>query len=126
MASDVLLEKYETEDRFREAYPNVNISKPRYRDAGQHTYLLFAASQIDLLRMLEDRAVTTAGAILAMRVMRKRSTIYFKFHCPQLVDMAMKHRETSEEDVFAAIDSALSTVVKRIAEQSKTARPLGA
>ncbi|MBN8509805.1 MAG: GIY-YIG nuclease family protein [Burkholderiales bacterium] len=117
VASDVLLGAYGTKEKFLDAYPQVELRAASYRDAGQQASSLFAQSQLDMLAMLEDPAVTRAAAVLAMRIMRKRSTIYFKFHCPQLVDLALQHRDGSEEDLDSAIDSELNAFCDAVKER---------
>ena len=42
-----------------------------------------------MAELLADESVSKAAAMLALRVMRKRATIYAKFHCTQLADLAL-------------------------------------
>jgi hypothetical protein len=89
VASDVLAESFATEKALQVAFPSINIAKRQYRDAGQHQVTLFANDERSMKAILEHKAVQRAAASLALRVMRKRATIYSKFHCKQLADFAM-------------------------------------
>jgi len=106
VASDVLFDAYGSEQKFKEAHPDIDVRQAGYRDAGQHCVGLTAYVQDDLLRLLDDEAVAKAAATLCVRLMRKRATIYSKFHCPQLVDHALGLRALPQDELdalFAAI-----------------------
>ncbi len=89
VASDVLSEAYENDESLMAAFPSSEIIRREYRDAGQHQITLWAGDEQSLSVLLEDKIVQKAAATLALRVMRKRATIYSKFHCKQLADLAM-------------------------------------
>lgn len=98
VASDVLFGAYGGEARFQHAHPHVEVRRVAYRDAGQHQVNLVAHIQDDMFDLLNDKAVTQAAAELCVRLMRKRATIYSKFHCPQLVDAALELRVMENEE----------------------------
>ena len=98
VASDVLFAAFGSEANFQQAYPQIVVRRIAYRDAGQHQVNLFALSQHDMFDLLNDEAVTNAAAELCVRLMRKRATIYAKFHCPQLADAALKLRAIEDEE----------------------------
>lgn len=89
VASDVLSEAYENDELLMAAFPSIEIIRREYRDAGQHQITLWAGDEQSLGVLLEDKVVQKAAATLTLRVMRKRATIYSKFHCKQLADLAM-------------------------------------
>lgn len=89
VASDVLSEAFPTDDALMTAFPTIEIVRREYRDAGQHQITLHANSECSIAAILQHIAVRRAAATLARRVMRKRATIYTKFHCKQLADVAM-------------------------------------
>ncbi|WP_162911023.1 GIY-YIG nuclease family protein [Azohydromonas sediminis] len=120
VASDILYEKFGTESKFAEAHPEVIVRSSTYRDAGQHQVSLTCATQIELIEPLTDSAVILAAATLALRVMRKRSNIYFKFHCPQLVEEAMRYREKTEEEVNAELDEVIEGLIAKFNEKAKS------
>lgn len=90
VASDVLSETYENDEMLMASFPSIEIIRREYRDAGQHQITLWAGDERSLKMLLEDKAVQQSAATLALRVMRKRATIYSKFHCKQLADLAIK------------------------------------
>lgn len=89
VASDVLSETYENDESLMTAFPSIEIIRREYRDAGQHQITLCAGDERSLKILLEDKAIQQSAATLALRVMRKRATIYSKFHCKQLADLAI-------------------------------------
>jgi hypothetical protein len=97
VTSDVLFEKYGDEAEFHRAHPHIEVRRVAYRDAGKHQVNLVAHIQDDMFDLLNDKAVTQAAAELCVRLMRKRATIYSKFHCPQLVDTVLELRAMGSE-----------------------------
>ena len=89
VASDVLSETFPTDDALATAFPSMEVIRREYRDAGQHQITLHADNEQCMQAILRHKAVRRAGAALALRVMRKRATIYAKFHCKQLAGVAM-------------------------------------
>jgi hypothetical protein len=98
VAADVLFSNFGSEESFAHAHPHVEVRKLRYRDAGQHQVNLGTGIQNDMLALLRDSRVTQAAGVLCLRLMRKRASIYSKFHCAQLVDLALgMHQLPAEE-----------------------------
>ena len=89
VAEDVLLEHWGSLKRFSKAFPFAQISYIGYRDAGQHQVTFQTNGGAPMEQLLADPGVTKAAAALTLRVMRKRATIYGKFHCTQLADSAL-------------------------------------
>lgn len=89
VAEDVLLQEWDSVDALVEIYPFVDVVRRGYRDAGQHQVTLHVQGNDAMAELLADESVSKAAAMLALRVMRKRATIYAKFHCPQLADLAL-------------------------------------
>ncbi len=90
VAEDVLLQEWDSVDALVKIYPFVEVVRRGYRDAGQHQVTLHLQGSDAMEELLADESVSKAAATLALRVMRKRATIYAKFHCPQLVDWALE------------------------------------
>lgn len=90
VASDVLSETFPTDESLVTTFPSIELVRRDYRDAGQHQISLHAGSEQCMNEILGHEAVRRAAATLAMRVMRKRATIYTKFHCKQLAGIAME------------------------------------
>jgi hypothetical protein len=65
---------------------DIEVLETNYRDAGQHQVMLHANTVDALESLLRTEVVRSAAAALALRVMRKRATIFNKFHCPQLAE----------------------------------------
>ncbi|SEF80927.1 GIY-YIG nuclease family protein [Nitrosomonas ureae] len=86
VASDVLSDTFKTDKSLIDFFPSVEIIRRQYRDAGQHQITLWAADEQSFAILLQHRTVQEAAALLALRVMRKRATIYSKFHCKQVAD----------------------------------------
>lgn len=88
VASDILSSSFADDREILDAFPSVQIFRRQYRDAGQHQVTLHADNEDAMTALLENDAIRKAAATLALRVMRKRGTIYAKFHCKQLADLA--------------------------------------
>jgi hypothetical protein len=89
VAEDVLLGHWISLDKLVKAFPFVEAEHCRYRDAGQHQVRLHVYDDAPMEKLLSDPGVSKAAAALALRVMRKRATIYGKYHCPQLANLAL-------------------------------------
>ncbi len=89
VASDVLSEAFATDEDIYAAFPTIEIFRRQYRDAGLHQVTLHASDELSMKAVLEHNTVRQAAATLALRVMRKRGTIYAKFHCKHLADLAL-------------------------------------
>lgn len=89
VAEDVLLEHWGSLKHFSEVFPFAHILRRGYRDAGQHQVTFQTCLGADMEILLANPGVTKAAAALVLRVMRKRATIYGKFHCTQLADSAL-------------------------------------
>lgn len=89
VAEDILLEHWASLDELAKAFPFVEIVRTEYRDAGQHQVSLHTYGGTPMERLLIDPGISKAAAVLGLRVMRKRATIYGKYHCAQLADQAL-------------------------------------
>lgn len=90
VAEDVLLEHWKSISRLEKKYPSLRVERCDYRDAGQHQARLFCQGDAAFMEvLLHDPGVSKAAAALVLRVMRKRATIFGKYHCPQLADLAL-------------------------------------
>lgn len=89
VASDVLYDALGGQNRFRSVFPQIELVQRQYRDAGQYQISLHAHDEPALKQLMENQAVRQAAAALALRVMRKRATIYSKFHCQQLAELIL-------------------------------------
>ncbi len=90
VAEDVLLEHWKSINRLKKKYPFLKVERSDYRDAGQHQLrILCRGGAASMEVLLQDPGVAKAAATLALRVMRKRATIFGKYHCPQLADLAL-------------------------------------
>lgn len=89
VASDVLAETFPTDESLLTTFPSIKLVRRDYRDAGQHQISLHAGSEQCMKEVLRHETVRRAAATLAMRVVRKRATIYSKFHCKQLAGVAI-------------------------------------
>ena len=105
VASDVLFDAYGSEAEFQRAHPHIAVRHITYRDAGQHQVNFEAYLRNDMFDLLNDGAVIKAAAELSVRLMRKRATIYSKFHCPQLVDAALGLREMESKEFEKLVDA---------------------
>lgn len=86
VASDVLFGTFNNEELLQDFFPSVEIINRNYQDAGQHQLTLCASDELSFRTLLQHGVVQQAAAMLALRVMRKRATIYSKFHCQQLAN----------------------------------------
>lgn len=89
VASDVMSKTFKNDKAIQKEFPDVELIRRDYRDAGQHQLSLHAYDLTTLKALLGNSAVKEAAAVLALRVMRKRATIYSKFHCKQLADSVL-------------------------------------
>lgn len=89
VAEDILLERWKSLDALAKAFPFVEIVRRQYRDAGQHQVGLHVYDGDAMEALLSNTGISRAAAVLTVRVMRKRATIYGKYHCPQLADAAL-------------------------------------
>lgn len=90
VAEDVLLEHWKSINRLKQKYPFLRLERSDYRDAGQHQVrLLCQGASASMEVLLHDPGISKAAATLVLRVMRKRATIFGKYHCPQLADLAL-------------------------------------
>ena len=89
VASDVLSDTFKTDKSLMDFFPSVEIVRRQYRDAGQHQVTLWAADEQSFAAILRHGAVQHSAASLALRIMRKRATIYSKFHCKQMANCAI-------------------------------------
>ncbi len=90
VAEDVLLEHWKSIDTLKEKYPFLSVERTNYRNAGQYQVRLFCQGTSESMKaLLLDPGISKAAATLVLRVMRKRATIFGKYHCPQLADLAL-------------------------------------
>jgi hypothetical protein len=89
VASDILSEHFATDREILGYFPSIEIHRREYQDAGQHQITLCANALDSLKAILGHKAIQCAAGSLALRVMRKRATIYSKFHCKQLAELAL-------------------------------------
>lgn len=93
VAEDILLEHWASLDELTATFPFVEIVRAGYRDAGQHQVRLHTRDGAPMERLLTDPGVSKAASALVLRVMRKRATIYGKYHCVQLVNSALSDHD---------------------------------
>ncbi|NMM26054.1 MAG: GIY-YIG nuclease family protein [Glaciimonas sp.] len=89
VAEDVLFEYWSSLDELLKAFPFIEIVRTGYRDAGQHQISLQTYGGAPMEQLLTDPGISKAAAVLALRVMRKRATIYGKYHCVELANRAL-------------------------------------
>ncbi len=89
VAEDVLIAHWPSAKKLMRTFPFLQIERRDYRDAGQHQLTLVCEHGASMEQLLADPGISKAAATLALRVMRKRATIYCKYHCPQLADLAL-------------------------------------
>jgi hypothetical protein len=89
VAEDVLVEEWPSPKKLMRTFPFLQIERRDYRDAGRHQLTLVCEHGTAMEQLLEDPGISKAAATLVLRVMRKRATIYSKYHCPQLADLAL-------------------------------------
>jgi hypothetical protein len=75
---------------FRRRHRGVEVEDSAYRDAGAQQARLRFASEQAAAHLLFDPGVQRAAGALALRVMRKRATIFGKYHCKPLADRALR------------------------------------
>ena len=83
---EVLMEHWPDPDSFSINYPSLVWFDRSYRDAGQNQVTFLSNNLDEVSRLLNDPGFCQAAASLNLRVMRKRSNLYAKYHCPQLID----------------------------------------
>jgi hypothetical protein len=93
VAEDVLLEHWRSEDELIAAFPFIQILKRGYRDAGRHQIGLGVSNGASMELLLADAGIAKAASALTLRVMRKRATIYGKYHCVQLANLALSSND---------------------------------
>lgn len=107
VASDVFYEGFGNLEAFELEHPDVSVNTaPSYRDGGRLVIQLVAYTQNCMINLLLDQRVTKAAAMLCLRLMRKRPTIFSKFHCPQLASAALSYRKLSDEELAEKIEAA--------------------
>jgi hypothetical protein len=89
VAEDVLLAHWKSLNRLRKAFPFLRVERTEYRDAGQYQLRLLCEDGTPMERLLADPGISKAAATLVLRVMRKRATIFGKYHSPQLANLAL-------------------------------------
>lgn len=89
VAEDILLEHWVSLDELIKTFPYVEVYHRGYRDTGQHQVSLHAYGSAPMEQLLVDPDISRAAAMLTLRVMRKRATIYSKYHCVQLANRAL-------------------------------------
>lgn len=96
VASDELLRGFGGLWRFKLAHPGVSLQSSDYRDGGQHQFRLYCEGARQMTALLRDERVRRAAGALTLRVMRKRATIFRKYHCKQLADQAYDLQEDGD------------------------------
>ncbi len=84
IASDILIQRWKSIEQFKSSFPFIEVFETSYRDAGQHQLSLETRGISNLPKLLNDESIQIASAHLNLRVMRKRATIYSKYHCNDL------------------------------------------
>ena len=86
VASDILFGRDGLMERrkFRTELPFVSMSKGRYKDGGQYQITLKARGENNIRKLINNKSVQNAAAHFNLRLMRKRPTIYSKYHCSDL------------------------------------------
>jgi hypothetical protein len=92
VAEDILLEHWASLDELVKAFPFVEVVHRGYRDAGKHQVSLHTYDGAPMEQLLMAPGISKAAAVLCLRVMRKRATIYGKYHCVQLANRALSGR----------------------------------
>jgi putative acetyltransferase len=100
VACDVLDREFGSRSGFEQAFPAVEVMPSDYRDAGPFQVRLWPrleqAGVEPLELLLQHPGVQRAAAALVLRVMRKRATIYGKYHCKQMADTVLDRLEDVE------------------------------
>jgi hypothetical protein len=89
VAKDTVIEQWGSLSSLKRAFPFVEIVHRGYRDAGRNQVSLHVYKNAPMEKLLGDPGVSKAAAMLNLRVMRKRATIYGKYHCTQLANRAL-------------------------------------
>jgi hypothetical protein len=89
VAKSTLVAKWGSLRSFNRSFPFAEIVDCEYRDAGGDQVGLHVYDNGPMEDLLADRHVCQAAAILNLRVMRKRATIYCKYHCSQLASRVL-------------------------------------
>lgn len=89
VTEDVLTQHWPSLRKLKKTYPFLDIERSAYKDAGQHQLRIVCNADAPMKLLLQDPSISIAAATLTLRVMRKRATIYGKYHCPQLADLAL-------------------------------------
>jgi hypothetical protein len=92
MALDVLEKEWRSWEKFHSEYPLAELYESHYRDAGQHQCRVETDDIATLQRLLRDPRVVLAASALTLRLMRKRASMFSKFHCKQLADAVFRMR----------------------------------
>lgn len=98
VAADSLNQQFGAEKKFQKIFPDVELRKMSYRDGGQNQVSLSCSTQAEIVALLYDGRVQIAAGALVLRVMRKRETIYSKFHCKQLANRAYSIQADDDEE----------------------------
>lgn len=94
VSKKVLYDGFGGQKAFVRQFPNVRLDESRaYRDAGDDQLSLSVADADEMLDLLPDPRLQMAAGALALRVMRKRPTVYSQYHCQLLVDEALGSEE---------------------------------
>jgi hypothetical protein len=93
-----LLKRYSADRKFRARHPEIRLEKSNYRSAG-HDQLCLIADDLGPLRLLlSDEAVLRASAVLNLRLMRQRATIYSRYHNPALARLIVNGQSKPVSD----------------------------
>lgn len=84
MSKKELLKRYTSDAELLARHPEINIEETNYRCAGHDQVRLVADDLEPLRQLLLDQAVLQASAVLNLRLMRQRATIYSRYHNPAL------------------------------------------
>jgi hypothetical protein len=84
VSKEELLKQYSTDTGFRAHHPEITLEEHDYRSAGHDQCSLLADDLGALRQLLSDQAVLDASAMLNLRLMRQRTTIYSRSHNPPL------------------------------------------
>lgn len=88
------------------AHPEIDVVNADYRCAGHDQVRMAAYDLSSLQQLLSDQAVLDASAMLNLRLMRERATIFSRYHNPALA------RSMVGGESQPAIDYAKSSDIK--------------
>ena len=88
---------------FEQAFDDVKVVEASYRAAGSDVLQLHTFDAAMMRALLRDERVQRVAGDLALRLMRKRATIYKRYHCKPLADAAL---------IVAAANEGLKTSVR--------------